>query len=432
MAPDDFYKDFNDDEAHMSDIQPILADNTKVSVVLIAPDNERRRSISKIISGTQARIIRDLHEYPDAEGLARLVKTDCDVILVDLDGGVEAGVELIGAICVRNVLVTVMACSTVNEADVVIRSMRAGAREFLTDPLSVRTIAEALTRACARRQNVTMDRGAGKVLVFQGSKGGVGLTTIAINFAVALVKEDVGKILLVDMHPQLGEVALGLGMSPRFSIADALENSSRLDADFLSTLVAKHESGLMVMASSDGYGTHRSLERGTEKLLRIMREEFAFVVVDAGGCSGNTPDTLFEIADAIYLVTEVNLPALRNARRLISCFAAKESVRGLEVVLNRYNSRKVEIDEESTTKALSRPVDWKIPNDYMSVRSAQNLGNPLVMQDTPISRAICQMAKAAVTRIGPSREHEALPASKGDKWKFWTSKNIRPLSIARS
>ena len=154
--------------------------------------------------------------------------------------------------------------------------------------------------------------------------------------------------------------------------------------------------------------------------------------MDAGSCLGNIPDALFEMAYTIYLVTEVNLPALRNARRLISWFADKESTRGLEVVLNRFNSREVEIDEESTMKALSRPVDWKIPNDYMAVRGAQNFGRSLVMQDTSIARAVCQMAKGACRKPLAAAGQNALAASKGDKWKFWTSKSIRPLSIARS
>jgi pilus assembly protein CpaE len=268
------------------------------------------------------------------------------------------------------------------------------------------------------------------LLVFQGAKGGTGVTTLAINFAVALTKEGAGDVVLVDMHPQLGEVALGLGIVPRFSIADALDNSARLDADFLSTLLMRHESGLMVLASSDLYGTHRSLERGTEKLLRILREQYAFVVVDAGACSGNIPDTLFEMSTTIYLMTEVNLPALRNARRMISWFAGKEC--DVEVVLNRFNSRKVEIDEESTVNALSRPADWNIPNDYMAVRGAQNLGTSLVIEDTPIARAVRQMAKGACGKPCAANARGTVAALKGDKWKFWTSKNIRPLSTAHS
>ena len=134
------------------------------------------------------------------------------------------------------------------------------------------------------------------------------------------------------------------------------------------------------------------------------------------------------MADTIYLVSEISLPALRNARRLITHFEAKG--RSLEVVLNRFNSRRVEIDEESATKALSRAVDWKIPNDYMAVRGAQNLGLPLVMQDTPMSRAVCQMANGACRKRAAEPEPHTVVALKGDKWKFWTSKSTRPLSTA--
>ena len=405
--------------------------NTKVSVVLIAPDEKRRREIAEAMCGTQAVILRELSEYPAGDVLSKLVKTGCDVIIVDLDGGVGRGVDLIGEICGRNVSVTVMACSSGHEADVVIRSMRAGAREFLTLPLATATVAEAFVRAAARRQNVALER-AGKILVFQGTKGGVGATTLAINFAVALTRENVGSVVLVDLHPQLGEIALGLGITPRFSITDALDNSLRLDADFLSTLLVKHESGLMVLGSSDLYGTLPYRVRDTEQLLRILREEFAFVVVDAGSCSGNTPDPLFQLANTIYLITEINLPALRNGRRLITWLEAKEGMRTLEVVLNRFNSREVEIDAECTAKALSRPVDWKIPNDYMAVRAAQNLGKPLVTLDTPISRAICQMAKRAGGKSEAETRHHASDALKGDKWKFWTSKSIKGLSTAHS
>lgn len=415
----------------MSVPQPAPVGNTKVSVVLIAREDKRRREIAETISGAQALILREFSEYPNGETLSRLARTDCDVIIVDLDGEVGSGVDLIGEICACNVTVTVMACSSGHDAEVVIRSMHAGAREFLTLPLETVTLAEAFDRAAARRQNVARQR-AGKILVFQGTKGGVGATTLAINFAVALTRENAGSVVLVDLHPQLGEIALGLGIAPRFSITDALDNSPRLDADFLSTLLAKHESGLMVLGSSDVYGTHSYRARDTEQLLRILREEFAFVVVDAGSCSGNTPDALFQLANTIYLVTEINLPALRNARRLITWLEAKEGVRVLEVVLNRFNSREVEIDAKSTLKALSRPVDWEIPNDYMAVRAAQNLGKTFVTQDTPISRAVRQIAKKAGGKSEAETRQGAAEAMKGDKWKFWTSKSTRGLSTAHS
>lgn len=403
----------------------------ELSVVLIAPDSDRRRVLVKAVAGTSAHVARELSSYLSVNELPQLAEVECDVIIVDLDADVEQALGLIENICRVNVTVTVMASSGATESSLLIRAMRAGAREFLTDPILPATIIDGFVRASARIQTRTREKAPGRLLAFTGAKGGTGVTMLATNFAIALTKESGAKVALVDLDLQLGEVAIGLGMQPQFSVVDALKNASRLDSDFLSTLLTKHSSGLSVLASPDEYTTCRPLDQGADKLLRLLRSEFAFVVVDAGSCPNCVQDALFNVADTIYLVTEVNLPALRNANRMLAHFSSKQSERGLEVVLNRFNSRKVEIDEESTTKALARAVNWKIPNDYMAVRGAQNLGIPIVAADTPISRAVAQMARAA---CGKSLKPKAnsLPEGKEEtKWKFWTSNSTRPLCTER-
>ncbi len=99
-------------------------------------------------------------------------------------------------------------------------------------------------------------------------------------------------------------------------------------------------------------------------------------------------------------MTEVSIPALRNARRLMSYMAGLERSPHVEVILNRFNAREIEIDENSATKALARPVDWKIPNDFPAVRMAENAGVPLAMKDSPISRV---MNRIAVSRPAANR-----------------------------
>ncbi len=406
--------------------------NAKVPVVLIAPKEDGRQEIVKALSDTAGRIVREFNDYPGAAAVCSLLSEGCGIVIVDLDAGVAQGIDLIESISKCGVPATVIACSVRSEADIVIRAMRAGAREFLAAPLSAVAFTEAFDRAAARQRAVSPERSAGKVLVFQGTKGGVGVTTLATNFAVALSGDDAGRVVLVDMHAQLGEVALSLGLGPQFSIGDALGNSVRLDRDFLSTLLVRHDSGLMVLASSDAYGVNRSLERGADKLMRILREEFAWVVVDAGPCCGVIPEALFDMADGIYLVTEASLPALRNARRLISYFDGHQRAAGVEVVMNRVNSRMVEIDEVSAVKALGRGVDWKVPSDYVAVRGAQNLGVPLVNRESPTARMICQMARAAAGNTTKLPKKPAAEESAGEKWKFWTSNSTRPLSTAHS
>jgi len=122
------------------------------------------------------------------------------------------------------------------------------------------------------------------------------------------------------------------------------------------------------------------------------------VVVDAGTAAGNTEETLLDLADTVYLVTEVSIPALRNARRLMSFIAGRDRNPHMEVILNRFDAKEIEIDENSATKALGRPVDWKIPNDFESVRTAENTGVPLAMKVSSISRVMGKMAVNAAGR----------------------------------
>jgi Flp pilus assembly CpaE family ATPase len=102
---------------------------------------------------------------------------------------------------------------------------------------------------------------------------------------------------------------------------------------------------------------------------------------------------LFDDSATVYLVTQVGIPELRNSHRLIVQLSAEGSPK-LEIVINRYNPRSQEINEEQIIKALTRPVQWKIPNNYAAVRQMQNTATPLTEQDSPISRAIQRMSRS--------------------------------------
>jgi pilus assembly protein CpaE len=365
------------------------------SIVVIAPDAARRASLLQVLAGAHMPVIRDCATYPEPQYLEEVMALDGDVYIIDLDADVELALGLIENICGRDAAATVMATSHSSDSGLLIRSMRAGAREFLPDPLLAKTVSEAIARALARREKSQQQSTTGKVLMFAGAKGGSGVTTVATNFAIALTKEDAGKIAIVDMDLQLGEVALGLGLTPQFSILDALKNEERLDHDFLMTMLVRHTSGLAVLASPEQYTSYNPHSSAVRRLFSILRHEFAFVVVDAGTTSCGTEETLFELADTVYLVTEVSIPALRNARRVMSYMAGLERSPHVEVILNRFNAREIEIDENSATKALARPIDWKIPNDFPAVRMAENAGVPLAMKDSPISRVMHKMAVSA-------------------------------------
>jgi pilus assembly protein CpaE len=365
------------------------AGSNPLSVALIVPDAGRRRSLAGALAGSQVNLVREYDGYPPPADVP-----ESDVVIVDLDYDIGLAIRVIEDICSRSAGTTVMAYSSANDSTLMRRSMQAGAREFLIEPFLPDTVAEAFARTSSRRPG--RGKSGGKMLVFVPSKGGVGVTTIAANFALALTKESGAKVVVVDMDFQLGEIALGLGMTAAFSIVDALVNATRLDRDFLSTLLVRHSSGLAILSSPEEYNFFQfAVDAGADRLFLILREEFDYVVVDTGTCHGLLQEKLFLEADKLYLITEMTFPSLRNAHRLISFLSARDGSRALEVVLNRFNSRHGEIDEKSATKALGRPINWRIPNAWAAARAAQDSGVPLAMEDSPVTRALVRMARAA-------------------------------------
>ncbi len=376
-----------------------------LSLVLIGPHEERRRAVAKALAGPQASIARELTRYPQVDDLAKIMEADHDVIVIDLDPDPESALDVIENVCSSSSSLTVMVYSAHTNSELLVRCMRAGAREFLTEPVQPSSIAEALVRASVRRDEVRRQKKTtGKLLVFASAKGGSGVTTVASNFAVALAKHSGVKTALLDFDLQLGDAALIVGVTPKFTALDALENTHRLDADFLSVLLTKHNSGLAVLAAPDTIPSLQPSKNGVEKLLRVARENFSYVVLDAGSHSVEMYEALFDMASTVYLVTQISVADLRNANRFVSRYFGGSEEGKLEIVLNRFVARNSEIDEASITKALTRPAKWKIPNDFAAAQRAQNTGIPIALEKCQISRVFTEMASAASGQsVGPAK-----------------------------
>lgn len=375
--------------------QPDAVGANVLSVALIGPEERRRGALASALAGSQGRVTREFSLYPRLDDVPLLLEENYDIILVELDSNPEHALELVENICGTS-SATVMVYSARADSELLVRCMRAGAREFLTQPFAPGAIEEALIRASVRRPAArAAKKTLGKLLVFAGVKGGSGVTTVAVNFALSMAQLSGQSTLLIDLDLPLGDAALELGISTQFSTANALQNINRLDANFLSKLLTRHDSGLNLLAAPDKYTAISASEEAIERLLSLARQDFDYVVVDAGSRIGPTCQTLFQTASTVYLVTQISVSELRNANRLISEFFPSGRV-NLEIVLNRYAPRALGIDEESITKALTRPASWKIPGDYPAARRAQNTASPLALEDSPISRAIRQMTKAAL------------------------------------
>ena len=365
-----------------------------LSIAVISPDEQRRNDATIALGECQTGPIREFISYPpNLNDVSRMLGNNFDIIFVDLDSDPEYALELVENICTLG-LATAIVYSAQADPDLLVRCMRAGAREYLMLPFDKEEIAEALVRASTLRSMVRPSKKTnGRLLVFLSTKGGSGATTLACNSAVSLAQESQQKTLLIDLNLPLGDVAINLGIKAQYSIVSAFQNTSRLDSHFLSGLLVQHSSGLFVLAAPSELAPTFVSADAIDKLLQVACQGFDYVVVDAGSRLDLQRKHLFDESATIYLITQAGIPELRNSHRLIAQLSSEGSPK-LEIVINRYDPRSLEIDEEHITKALTRPAQWKIPNNYAAVRRMQNTATPFTEEDSPISRAIQQMTRS--------------------------------------
>jgi pilus assembly protein CpaE len=384
----------------MQDVKkvPIGPEGTTLTVAILGPDEQRRKIMASALFGHEGLRVKEFTSYPPKlEDLPQALAQHYEVIIVDVDSNTDYAYALIDALCATG-RAYVMAYSAQADMKLAVRFMRAGVRDFLTLPLDPSEVTTALRRAATRQPAPPPPQADGKpstkLSVFLGAKGGCGVTTLASNFALSLYQESDRETLLIDLGQPLGDVAINLGLTTEFSVEPALQHPDRLDASMLATLVSKHSSGLSVLAAPTELPENRPTNEAVDKLLAVARENYEYIVVDAGSRIDLMGSALFGESATVYLVTQVGITEMRNANRMISkYFINREDT--LQIVLNRYKSSDLLFDEAQINKALTRPAQWKIPDDYAAARRTRNTPTPLALVDSVISDVLRQMAKAA-------------------------------------
>ncbi len=272
--------------------------------------------------------IREFISYPpDIESVTRMLKKSFDVVIIDLDSDPEYTLELVENISAEGGTNVIVYSETVDPG-LMVRCLRAGAREFLHTPITPSAMTEALVRAWARRieaqpeetveeEEVAPQDADGKLFVFLSAKGGSGVTTLATSFAVSLAETSGQRTLLIDLNLPLGDAALNLGVRSLYSSVNAFENSSRLDPHFLASLLVKHDSGLFVLAGPSEMTPFQPADDAIGTLLKVALQCFEYVVVDAGSKLDLQRAYRLDGSVTLYLVTQLGIPELRNANRLI-------------------------------------------------------------------------------------------------------------------
>jgi pilus assembly protein CpaE len=361
-----------------------------LSIGLVGENDANRLAITRELCGPEVGVLRDYYLNFD---LGILLAQKHDAVIIDLDHDLERASHLIRALADAKVP-SIMVYSAHPEEGLITRALQSGANEFLLLPLAPETMSGALLRASARRPHTPTIQEQGELFVFFGVKGGVGVTTIASNFAILLARESGKKTLLMDFDLPLGDIALNLGLTGKHSTLDALQNVTRLDEYFLSTILQPYKDGVSVLAAPGHFVGMDFQHKAIDKLVAVALDQFDYIVVDSGSRLNFLETDLYRLAGTAYMVTQTGIPELRNANRLIGQFPI-DGHPCLQIVVNRHSSSFHSLDEETVERALTRPVNWRVPNDYGAAIRTQNNATPLAYDNSPIARVIRQMAQSA-------------------------------------
>ncbi|HEY2773655.1 MAG TPA: P-loop NTPase [Candidatus Binatia bacterium] len=277
--------------------------------------------------------------------------------------------------------------------------LRAGVKEFLTQPLRPDEVQQAFQRFRERHAEVgSVDaRRNGKIVSVVGGKAGVGATTLVASLAAGL-KINGAAVGVLDLNLRGGDVPAFFDLNPIRSLRDVDLDLSRLDYAFLGEMLTKHSSGLDVLPLGDSElsGTSISSEC-VDRTLRIMRTMFDFVVVDCGHNIDMASYAALSLSQYVLLVATLTVPVVRRSKRLLDALRGEEGS-GLDpsvinLVVNRYNDRDELILTEAR-KVLGLKAQWLLPHDHEAAGDALNGGQPVIAHAprSPLSKAIQKIA----------------------------------------
>jgi pilus assembly protein CpaE len=306
-----------------------------------------------------------------------------DLLIYELDENVDEEFKALQSLLDSNGVGEIFVTSEKRDADLLVKAMRAGTKEFLSQPLDEFEVKEALQSFKKRIvQTPTLKEPihAGRIINVIGAKGGVGTTTVTVNLAMILAqKRKAGSVALVDLNTVFGEIPLFLSVKPTYHWGQMSKNVSRLDSTFLLNAMAKHASGVYVLPSPSYLNGHPPVTREImDRLLTTMKSTFDYIIVDGGQSLDSPALKVMEMADRIFLITLLNLPCLHNTNNLLKSLSSTGMTQKdrIKLVVNRY-LKKSDITLKEAEESVKREISWTIPNDYKTTMSAINRGKPL-------------------------------------------------------
>ncbi|HWY02238.1 MAG TPA: cellulose synthase operon protein YhjQ/BcsQ [Candidatus Acidoferrum sp.] len=368
----------------------------ELSVVIVATDNEQRAVLQVLVDGTNvARTVNTCVSFPVAasDPVTRRVRAaNPDVTLVDIPAdNPPLALRAIELLHQEMPDAAIFAIGNLNQPQIIVNAMRAGAREFIERPTTTTDLLEAFVRLTTAQRRGRQEGIRGKVFLVINAKGGNGATTVAVNLALGL-QSAAGQTALVDLAP-LGHAALHMNLKPVFNVADATRNLHRMDASLLESFMTRHRGGLQLLAGTNLPATAEPTTAEFVRLFDMLVTHFRYVVVDVSSRFDAVSRLIATLSETVLLVACSDVASLWSAARVQQYLGESGGHDRVRLVLNRF--RKVPgFSESDAETAVGAKLLWRIPNQYFAVSGAIDRGTPVMDQrSSEIARCFTGLAQ---------------------------------------
>ncbi len=366
----------------------------------VAYEQRVRRALGDTFSGTLDRWQSDIMFVDALQATKELAAEAPDVIAIGPHVPVEVALELAKAVDEEHPEIGAILVAEPS-MDLWEQALRAGVRDVLTpdaDDDAVRVAFErVLETAMRRRHNLVAEDASSKarVITVVAPKGGAGKTAVTTNLAASLAGSGAGRVALVDLDLQFGDVANTLHLSPENTIAELARVPGGVTPTTLKVFLTARSENFYALCAPESPAEGEDVpEVVVERVLRILSEEFDYVVVDTSAGLDETTLAAIEMSTDLLFLCDLSVSSLRGLRKVIDALDQLGiTTPQRHFVLNRADS-KVGIDPEDAAALVGLPAAVEVPSSR-HVPLTMNSGVPVVEESprSPVGRAFTEISR---------------------------------------
>jgi pilus assembly protein CpaE len=364
-----------------------------LSIVVLSTDLDNLNEIrAALAADSRAQLLSGGN---DAEQLyEEVVRLKPSAAIISIGSKSDQAIKLIQRLNAECPGTAVISVARETSSDLILQSLRSGAKEFLRSPIStdeLKTVLDRISKSCSGQTETA--KKIGRMTSVFSCKGGCGTSFIAINLAASSTVPTV----LVDLNFESGDLPLFLNLNPKYSVADMVARQGDLDDGMISIFTTPYSTNLHLLAAPKELDPIEKIEpEHVFEVLQRLRECYDHVVLDLQHTFDAITLMALDQSDEIVLVLTLDILAIRSAIRALQIFERVGYSRTkVRIAVNR-RSKQIDLDLSKVEQLLGKPVNFSLPSDYQTVVDSINRGIPLVKSNSmsKIGREIKHIAQA--------------------------------------